>query len=75
MGEDEAVRVAGLMAFGQIIDFDREVALVAAPLSTQYKLAMADSIIYATAQMRNATLWTQDEDFASLQGVKYFPKK
>jgi toxin FitB len=31
-GEYEAVRVAGLMSFGQFIDFDREVALVAAPI-------------------------------------------
>ena len=74
-GEDEAVRVAGLMSFGQIIDFDREVALVATPISTQYKLAMADSVIYAIAQMHNATLWTQDAHFKDLPGVQYIEKK
>jgi len=74
-GEDEAVRVAGLMSFGQMIDFDREVALVAAPISTQYKLAMADSVIYAIAQMHNATLWTQDAHFKDLPGVQYIEKK
>lgn len=74
-GEDEAVRVAGLMSFGQIIDFNREVALVAAPISIQYKLAMADSVIYAIAQMRNATLWTQDAHFKDLPGVQYIEKK
>jgi len=74
-GEDEALRVAGLMSFGQFIDFDREVALVAAPISTQYKLAMADSVIYAIAQMHNATLWTQDAHFKDLPGVRYIEKK
>ena len=74
-GEDEAVRVAGLMSFGQIVDFDREVALVATPISAQYKLAMADSVIYAIAQMHNATLWTQDAHFKDLPGVKYIEEK
>lgn len=74
-GEDEAVRVAGLMSFGQIMDFNREVALVAAPISMQYKLAMADSVIYAIAQMHNATLWTQDAHFKDLPGVQYVEKK
>ena len=74
-GEDEALRVAGLMSFGQFIDFDREVALVAAPISTQYKLAMADSVIYAIAQMHNATLWTQDAHFKDLPGVRYIEKR
>jgi predicted nucleic acid-binding protein len=74
-GEDEALRVAGLMSFGQFIDFDRQVALVAAPISTRYQLAMADSVIYAIAQMHNATLWTQDAHFKDLPGVRYIEKK
>jgi predicted nucleic acid-binding protein len=36
---------------------------------------MADSLIYAAARRAGATLWTQDQDFASLRGVRYFPKK
>jgi predicted nucleic acid-binding protein len=35
---------------------------------------MADSIILATAQMCDATIWTQDSDFKNISGVKYFPK-
>ncbi|RYF66983.1 MAG: type II toxin-antitoxin system VapC family toxin, partial [Comamonadaceae bacterium] len=31
-------------------------------------------LIYATAQSRHATLWTQDAHFDGLPGVKYFPK-
>jgi predicted nucleic acid-binding protein len=36
---------------------------------------MADSIILATARAYNATLWTQDEDFKDIEGVKYIEKK
>jgi len=36
---------------------------------------MADSVILATAQLHNATLWTQDEHFKALEGVKYIAKK
>jgi predicted nucleic acid-binding protein len=35
---------------------------------------MADSIILATAGARGATLWTQDKDFAAIEGVKYIAK-
>jgi predicted nuclease of predicted toxin-antitoxin system len=35
---------------------------------------MADSIIYATAKLFNATVWTQDIDFDELPNVNYFPK-
>lgn len=36
---------------------------------------MADSIILATARAYEATVWTQDEDFESIEGVQYIRKK
>jgi predicted nucleic acid-binding protein len=36
---------------------------------------MADSIILATAQAFDATIWTQDSDFKNIPGVKFFSKK
>ena len=47
----------------------------AAKLSAELKLPMADSLILATARANNATLWTQDEHFKDLDGVKYIEKK
>jgi predicted nucleic acid-binding protein len=35
---------------------------------------MADSIMLATAQAWEATLWTQDADFAGIPGVRYVAK-
>jgi len=37
-------------------------------------LPMADSLIYTTAQLQGATLWTQDAHFKVLPGVKFFAK-
>ena len=33
-----------------------------------------DSLIYASAQLHRATLWTQDQHFDGLPGVRYFSK-
>ena len=74
-GEEEALHVAGLMSFGQIVDLNREIALAAGQISNQQKLSMADSLIYATAQANAATLWTQDEHFKGLPEVKFIHKK
>ena len=74
-GEEEALHVAGLMSFGQIVDLNREIALAAGQISNQQKLSMADSLIYATAQANAASLWTQDEHFKGLPDVKFINKK
>ena len=74
-GEDEALRVASFMSFGRIVDLDREIALAAAHLSIRQELAMADSLILATARLYDAALWTQDEHFRDIPGVKFIAKK
>ena len=73
--ETEALRAVALMAQGSVIDLDLTLALNAAKLSVDLKLPMADSIILATAQAHDATLWTQDADFKGIDGVRYIEKK
>jgi len=46
----------------------------AAKLSIETKLPMADSIILATAYSFQADLFTQDNDFAGIPGIKYCRK-
>jgi len=70
-GDSAALEAAAVLRSGRMMDIDIATALDAALMD----LPMADSLIYATARRAGATLWTQDEDFASLRGVKYFPKK
>jgi predicted nucleic acid-binding protein len=74
-GRTDALEAVAIMYDGKVVDLDREIALMAADLSFEKKLPMADSIIIATARAHDATLWTQDEHFKDIEGVKYREKK
>ena len=63
------LRVADLYK-GQVVDLTASLALSAARLSHELSLP-----ILVTAREHNATLWTQDEDFKDLEGVRYIEKK
>jgi toxin FitB len=69
-GEHDALQIASVMQAGTLVGLDGALAISAA----RFQLPMADSIIYATAQSFQATLWTQDEHFENLAGVRYFRK-
>ena len=58
-----------------VVSLDTSLALLAADTAREFKLAMADAIIYATARQHRATLVTSDTHFANLPHVKYFPKE
>lgn len=73
--EGEALKAVALMQQGQVVELDIPLALSAAKLSCELNLPLADSIILVTARAHQAVLWTQDADFAGLEGVRYFPKK
>lgn len=73
--ETDALRAVAQMQHGVILDLNAELALSAAALSLEYTLAMADSIMLATARFANAEFWTQDADFKNIPGVHFFSKK
>ena len=75
LGEERALDAMGVMSLGTILDLDRQIAIDAAQISNELKLAMADSIILATARANHATLWTQDEHFKHIESVKYIEKR
>lgn len=60
--EDEALRAVALMEQGKVVDLDRATALESARLSILHGIAMADSVMLATARRNDATLWSQDTD-------------
>ena len=74
-GEDDALQAVALMKQGIIVNLTSEISLLAAKRSLDYKIPMADSIIFATALFYEATIWTQDDDFKKIKSVKYFPKR
>ncbi|MBI3243230.1 MAG: type II toxin-antitoxin system VapC family toxin [Chloroflexi bacterium] len=73
--EHTALQATALMMQGQVIPLDISIALSAAKTSVALSLPMADSVILATARAFGATLWTQDEHFKSVEGVRYIAKK
>lgn len=72
--EQTALLFAGDMHQGQVVELSSSIALRAAKLSHDLKLAMADSIILASARVLNATLWTQDADLEGIDGVRFIAK-
>ncbi|GAB4440714.1 MAG: hypothetical protein OHK0011_23230 [Turneriella sp.] len=73
--EDAALTAVSYLRSATVVDVDVAVALEAARHSKVHKLPTADALIYATAQLHNATLWTMNQHFKGLPGVKYFAKK
>jgi len=69
--DEDALAAIAWMTTAQVVDLNQEIATQAADLSREFKLAMADSIIYATARVFHATLWTQDAHFSGLEGVEF----
>ncbi|UCG11847.1 MAG: type II toxin-antitoxin system VapC family toxin [Deltaproteobacteria bacterium] len=69
--EARALQAVAQMNQGQVIELREDIALKAALISLKHKLPLADSFIYATGQLEKAIIWTQDEDFKGLPGVKY----
>lgn len=72
--EGAALQVEALLRQGIVADLSEDIALRAARLSSTLKLPMADSIILATARAYDAVIWTQDEHFSGIHGVKFFRK-
>ena len=72
--EDSALQVIAVMQQAIVKDIDSWISLLAAKLSYENKLPMADSLILATAKSNKATLWSQDSDFKTFSEVQYIQK-
>ena len=72
--ESAALQAIAVMLQGLVVDLDASLALSAAQTSIELGLPMADSVILATSRAHEAILWTQDSDFAGMDGVKYIEK-
>lgn len=68
-GEDEADQVIAYTQKCVVAVLDTRIALHAADLHRQHKLATADAIVYATAIEYGADLLTCDAHFDKLPGV------
>lgn len=70
-----ALEVIGFTENGTVVPLDTNLALHAAEIAKNFKLAMADAVIYATSLRYSALLVTCNKHFKSLAQVKFFEKK
>lgn len=74
-GEEDALIAVSQIEKTRIASLTTTVALTAADLGLEHRLAMADSLIYATAILHQVEVVTSDPDFMGLPGVTYLEKK
>lgn len=74
VGEEQADQVLAYTQKCIVVPLDTRIALLAADLHRQHKLATADAIVYATALEHGADVLTCDAHFAKLPEVAYFRK-
>ncbi|MCR1344244.1 type II toxin-antitoxin system VapC family toxin [Acidithiobacillus ferrooxidans] len=74
VGEEEADQVIAFSQKCVVVSLDTRIALLAAELHREYKLATADAIVYATARHQGADLLTCDAHFEGLPGATLLAK-
>ena len=74
VGEEAADQVIAFTQKCVVVPLDTPIALLAADLHRQHKLATADAIVYATAKHMGADLLTCDAHFEGLADVRLFAK-
>ena len=69
-----AAEALSIMREGIVIPLDDMLAEEASRQAIDNKLALADSIIYATGILHGATIWTTDKHFKGRPNVEYREK-
>jgi toxin FitB len=68
--EEDGLAVVGEMGRHRVMPLDRTVALLAADISREHRLGMADSMVLAHARAADAALVTLDNDFAQFSEAR-----
>jgi predicted nucleic acid-binding protein len=74
VGEEQADQVIAYTQKCVVVPLDTALALLAADLHREHKLATADAIVYATARHQESELLTCDAHFRGLPDVALFLK-
>ena len=74
LGVADAIEAAAIMRRGRVEELTDQLAILAAELSVEHKLPLADSVVLATCRDQGAVLWTQDSDFEGLEDVVFLPR-
>jgi predicted nucleic acid-binding protein len=74
LSEEDGLVAVSAMQRTRVVAVTQPLALLAADLSLEHGLAMADAMVLATADAHGAELVTSDRDFEGIPGVTYLPK-
>lgn len=75
VSEEAADRMLAYTVGCAVVPLDTRVAVLAAELHREHKLATADAIVYASAHLENAELLTCDAHFKNLPDVLYYARR
>lgn len=70
-GEEMALTLTAQLQATEVVPLTESIAYLAADVSLRHGLAMADAIVYATAQDYHVEVVTGDADLKELPGVVY----
>ncbi|MCF6247831.1 MAG: type II toxin-antitoxin system VapC family toxin [Desulfobacula sp.] len=73
--EEKALLAVGYMKNSLVILLDETLAISAADIALQEKLAMADAIIIAVSRVHNCSIISSDSDLKDQPNVTYITKK
>ena len=73
-GSAAALKAYKAMTVPRVVQLEPPDLFAVSQMASRYRLALADAVIWQTAQAHGATLYTQDADLQALPGVVYRPK-
>jgi len=70
--ENDGLHSVAVMQQGRVVDLDARISLVAARISIDLQLPLADSVmLWQRPRSYEATFWTQDSHFIGIPGIRY----
>ncbi len=75
VSEEAALEVVASLSQHEVVELTGDISLLAADLSIELNLPMADSLVLAFARYFKVELLTLDHDFVGLKGVKIIQSK
>lgn len=73
-GEAAALEALAVMQKGRVVQLEPAELFEAAKTAAQHRLSMGDAIIWQTAQVYGATLYTQDAGLSQMPNVRFQAK-
>ncbi len=74
-GEDAALEALSVMQKGRVVQLEPGDLFAAAKTAAKHKLSMGDAIVWQTAHVHSAKLYTQDAGLAKMPNVLFEAKK